>query len=150
MAYFKSISYMISHAFLMVFFYLFVTSRFSRRRTFLICFSSFLTLNLFDCFKLLLFPDSSLCYLLVTLVQIFVTQFTGLFISRKRDSRMLFMGLSASNYVIAGSVTASILYIYTDHILLALAGSVFVHLAILLVLFYGSGISVSDAARRTP
>ena len=116
MAYFKSISYMISHVFLMVFFYLFVTSRFSRRRTFLICVSSFLILNLFDCFKLLLFPDSSLCYLLVTLVQIFVTQFTGLFISRKRDSRMLFMGLSASNYVIAGR----------------------------------SGISVSDAARRTP
>lgn len=136
MAYFKSISYMISHAFLMVFFYLFVTSRFSRRRTFIICVSSFLILNLFDCFKLLLFPDSSLCYLLVTLVQIFVTQFTGLFISRKRDSRMLFMGLSASNYVIAGSVTASILYIYTDHIVLALAGSVFVHLAILLVLFF--------------
>lgn len=136
MVYFKSISYMISHAFLMIFFYLFVTSRYSGRRTLAICLSSFFTLNLLDCLKLQLFPDSGLCYIIVTLAQIFVTQFTGLFIARKRNSRMLFMGLSASNYVIAGSVTASILYIYTDKAALSLAGSVLVHLVILLILFF--------------
>lgn len=136
MVYFQSSSYTISNVFLMAFFYLFVTSRYSRRRTFAICVSSFLALNLLDCIKLQLFPDSGLCFVLVTLAQIFVTQFTGLFISRRRDSRMLFMGLSASNYVIAGSMTASVLYIYTNNVGLALAGSVLVHLVILLILFF--------------
>lgn len=44
------------------------------------------------------------------------------------------MGLSSSNYVIAGSVAASVLYIYTSSQFLALIGSFMVHLVILLFL----------------
>ena len=95
---------MISHIFLMLFIYLFVTHRYSRRKTLGICFSSFLLLSLSDCLKLNIFPDSRLCYLFVTLSQIFITQSTGLFISKTRDSKVLFMGLTSSNYVIAGSI----------------------------------------------
>lgn len=135
MGYFKNFSYIISHLFLMLFIYLFVTHRYSKRKTIGICFSSFLLLSLSDCLKMNIFPGSSLCYLIVTLFQIFVTQFTGLFISKTRDSKVLFMGLTSSNYVIAGSIAASIFHIYTNNMLLSLIGSSIIHLAILLFLY---------------
>ena len=98
----------------MLFIYLFVTHRYSKGKTIGICFSSFFVLTISDCLKLNMFPDSNICYVVVTILQIFVTQFTGIYISDTRDSRALFMGLTASNYVIAGSLAASILHIYTE------------------------------------
>ncbi|MCM1123725.1 MAG: GHKL domain-containing protein [Eubacterium sp.] len=86
-------------------------------------------------YKLNLFADSSLFYFFATIVQIAIAQFSGLFISQKRNSRTLFIGLSASNYVIVGSITGSILYILTGHVHLALAGNLLMHLVILLVLY---------------
>ena len=46
------------------------------------------------------------------------------------------MGLSASNYVIAGSITASILYICTGNKLFSIVGSIIVHFSILVILFF--------------
>ena len=129
---YKNISYMISHIFLMMFMYLFISHRYSRAKTAGICVSSFLALSISDLLKLNIFADSRLCYGAVTVFQILLTQFTGLFISKKRDSRVLFMGLSASNYVIAGSITATILHIWTGSTLVSMIGSVVVHVAILL------------------
>ena len=114
MDYFRSSYYAISHIFLMLFIYLFVTHRYSKEKTIGICFSSFFVLTISDCLKLNMFPDSDICYVVVTILQIFVTQFTGIYISDTRDSRALFMGLTASNYVIAGSLAASILHIYKE------------------------------------
>lgn len=136
MNYFNNISYTISHLFLMSFMYLFITHRYSKTTTKWICFTSFLLLNITDCLKLNLFPDSDLCYFLTTLLQIFITQFTGIFISKKRNNKVLFMGLSASNYTIIGSVTAAILYIYTQNIPLALLGNFAVHALILFILYH--------------
>lgn len=132
--YYKNITYMISHIFLMLFMYLFMVHRYSKRKTAGICIASFLILSAFDCLKLNLFPDSRLCYVSVTVFQILVTQFTGLLIARQRDSRVLFVGLSASNYVIAGSIAATVLYIWTEDMSLSMAGSVAVHAGILLIL----------------
>ncbi|MDE6846494.1 MAG: GHKL domain-containing protein [Lachnospiraceae bacterium] len=135
MLYLKDISYMLSHVFFMVFVYLFLVHRYSPKKTLLICFASCFAMNLLDYFKLNLFPHSGLVYFCTTIVQIAIAQFTGLFISKKRDSRVLFISLSASNYVIVGSITASILYILTGSVYLALAGNLLMHLTILLILF---------------
>ena len=70
----------------MSFMYLFITHRYSKTTTKWICFTSFLLLNITDYLKLNLFPDSNLCYFLTTLLQIFITQFTGIFISKKRNN----------------------------------------------------------------
>lgn len=126
---------MISHIFLMLFFYLFTVHRFSKRKTIGICFGVFLILNLSDCLKLNLYYDSYLCDLLVTVFQILMVQLTNLFISKTRDSRVLFIGLSASNYVIAGSIVATVLYILTNHAGLAFIGSILVHVLILMFLY---------------
>ncbi len=135
MDYFQNISYMISHLFLMLFIYSFVTHRYSGRKTIVICFSSFLALNITDCLKLNLFKDSGTCYFFVTLFQIIVTQLTGMLISETRDNRALFMGLTASNYVIAGSISTAIFYIYTQNMLVSLMGGFAIHLAIFGFLF---------------
>lgn len=135
MAYYKNISYLISHVFLMLYIYLFIASRYSGKKTAGICASSFSALCFLDLLKLNLFPDSQLCYFVVTLLQIIVTQFTGFFISKKRDSRAVFAGLSASSYVIAGSVVSTVLYLWTKNMPFSLAGGAATHAVILLVLY---------------
>ena len=132
--YYKSISYMISHVFLMLFMYLFISHRYSKTKTACICFSSFLILTMTDCLKLDIFADSSFCYVSVTVFQILVTQFTEILISKHRDSKVLFIGLSASSYVIAGSVSATILFTWTQNMLVSVIGGFFVHAGILAVL----------------
>ena len=126
---------MLSHVFFMVFIYLFLIHRYSKRKTITICFVSCSVMNLLDYLKLNLYPESGPVYFFTTIVQIAIAQFTGLFISKRRDSRVLFISLSASNYVIVGSITASILYILTENVHLALAGNLLMHLVILAVLF---------------
>lgn len=133
MEYFKNVSYTISHFFLMIFIYQFTLLRFSKKKTIWICFLSFWILNITDILKLTVYPDSELCYFIVTIIQIIVTQFTAIFISKKRDSKALFMTLSASNYVIAGSLAATILFIYTNNELFSLIGSFVVHFIILVI-----------------
>jgi len=125
---------MISHVFLMLFMYLFISHRYSKTKTACICFSSFLILTMTDCLKLDIFADSSFCYVSVTVFQILVTQFTGILISKHRDSKVLFIGLSASSYVIAGSVSATILFTWTQNMLVSVIGGFFVHAGILAVL----------------
>lgn len=128
------VSYMISHIFLVLFIYLFIIRRYSKTVTGALCFFLFLSLSVLDLFKLVLFPDSNLCYVFVTILQILFTQATPLLISGKKSGQVLFVGLSASNYVIAGVVFAAILKIGTGNTAFALIGSFAVHFAILLFL----------------
>ncbi len=134
MNYFTSMSYGISHVFLMLFMYLFVLHRYSHAVTALLCGISFVFLCVMDCFKLIFFPGSDICYVIVTIVQIIVTQSTAFLIARKRNVQVLFVGLSASSYVIAGSISSVIIQIWTHSDIWALAGGVSIHLAILLLL----------------
>ncbi len=81
--YYKNISYTISHMFVMLFIYLFVAPRYSKPKTAAICIISFFAVTIPNVLKLNIFPDSRLCYLLVTIYQIALTQLTGIFISVK-------------------------------------------------------------------
>lgn len=119
----------------MLFMYLFITPRYSKSKTAAICTASFLAITIPNVLKLNLFPDSRLCYALVTIYQILITQLTGLFISKWRNSKTLFVGLSGSNYVIAGSIMAAILHIGTGNLYLCTAGCIVTHIAILFVLY---------------
>lgn len=134
MDYFNNLSYIISHLFLMLYIYLFIPHGRSKPTSCLICFSSFLLLSSTDVLKLNIFPDNNLCYFYVTLLQIFITQSTGPMIASHMNSKLLFIGLSASNYTIIGSVAALILHIYTKSTPLSLLGNFAVHIAILLIL----------------
>lgn len=134
MNYFTNIDYMISHIFLLLFIYLFIVHRYSKLTTVFICFFTFFVLNMTDFIKLDVFPDSDICYFTITIVQIVLTQSTVLMVSKRRNSQVLFVGLSASNYVIAGSIAAPVLQICTDSDIIALTGSFIIHLVILVLL----------------
>lgn len=135
MIYVKNISYMLSHVFFLVFVYLFMVHRYSRKKTLAVCFLSFLLTTVLNQLKLNLFPGNGLFYFFTTITQIIIAQLTGLLISEKRNGKTLFVGLSASNYVVVGSMIASILYIFTGSITLALAGNLLSHVLILLLLY---------------
>lgn len=135
MLYVKNISYMLSHIFFIAFIYLFLIHRYSKKKTIVICLLSCTVTNLLDPFKLNLFADSRLFYFCTTIIQITIAQLTGLCISRTRDTKTLFISLSASNYVVVGSITASILYIFTGSVSIAITGNLLMHFAILLVLY---------------
>lgn len=135
MNYFLNISYMISHVFLMLFVFFFVVHHYSKIITVLICFFVFCLLTFMDCFKLEFFSGSNICYVIITVLQIIITQSVSFFISRNRNSKVVFIGLSASNYVIAGSCIASVLHIVTRNEVLSVIGSIIVHIIILMFLF---------------
>ena len=132
---YKNISYTISHIFVVLFMYLFIAHRYSKPKTAAICTASFLAITIPNILKLNLFPDSQLCYFLVTVYQIVMTQLTGLLISMKRDSKALFVGLSASNYVIAGSIMAAIVHIFTGNVVLCTVCCIVTHIIILNILY---------------
>lgn len=132
---YKNISYTISHVFVALFMYLFIAHRYSKPKTAAICIGSFFAITIPNILKLNIFPDSRLCYFLVTIYQIAMTQFTGFFISKSRDSKALFVGLSASNYVIAGSIIAAILHIYTGNLYLCIAGCIATHIVLMMLLY---------------
>ncbi len=134
--YYRNISYLISHIFLMLFIYLFIQHRYSKGKTAGICFLAFLALGLSDYLQFNILANSSLSCAVLTVFQILVTQLTSLLISKKRDSRALFMSLSASNYVIAGGVTATILHIWTGSLFFTIVGSIVVHAGILAILYF--------------
>ena len=120
MNYFTALSYTISHIFLILFIYLFIIHRYSKMVTGVICFFLFLLLNILDFFKLLLFPDSDLCYVIITILQILLTQATPFLISGKKSSQVLFVGRSAYSSVIAGSISAAGIKKYPNSTLFAL------------------------------
>ncbi len=134
--YYRNISYLMSHVFLMLFIYLFIEHRYSKVKTAGICFSASLALGISDYLQFNILEDNPLSCALLTVFQILVTQLTSLLISKKRDSKALFMSLSASNYVIAGGVTATILHIWTGSTLFAITGSSVVHAGILIFLCF--------------
>ena len=134
MDYYRNISYSISHIFLFSFFYLFVPHRYSRQKTGGICLTAVFTLSATDLLKLNIWPESEFCYVVVTVIQILVTQLTGILISSKRNSKIFFMGLTASNYVIAGSAAATILYIFWGNAVASLTVSTMIHFCLLLFL----------------
>lgn len=133
--FYKNISYTLSNLFVMLFIYLFIESRYSKPKTAAVCIASFFAVTVPNVLKLNLFPDNALCYFLVTVYQIAVTQLTGLLISKKRDSKVLFLGLSASNYVIAGSIMAAVLHICTRNLYLCIGGCIATHVVLLRILY---------------
>lgn len=135
MNYFTALSDAISHIFLILFIYLFLLPRYSKIVTGTICLFLFLFLNILDVFKLIVFPESNLCYVALTVLQIIGTQSTAFFIAKKQNCQALFTGLSASSYVIAGAVFSVIIKIYTDSSVLAISGSFAIHAGILIFLY---------------
>lgn len=127
-------SYIMSYVFFMAFIFMFVTIRFSKKRFLFICSGTVFMLLVLESLKIQIFGGNNIAYVIITIMQITVSQVTILFVSDTRDSKVVFTALSASNYVIAGTVIGTVFYIYTENVLFSLVVSFLIHFLILLFL----------------
>lgn len=136
MVLFTEISYMLSGVFFLAYIYLFIIHRYSKGKTIFICAISCIVSNTLAYLKLNTFSGNYLFYFVSTIVQIIVVQLTALLISKKRNSTTLFVGLSASNYAVLGSISASIIYVFTKNYCFALIGDFVIQVIVLLALYF--------------
>lgn len=78
MIYVQNISYTMSHIFFLVFVYLFMVHRYSKKKTLAICFLSYIFTTVMNQLKLNIFPGHTVFYFVVTIIQIIVAQLTGI------------------------------------------------------------------------
>ncbi|NLG02241.1 MAG: sensor histidine kinase [Clostridia bacterium] len=123
--------YCISHFFMILLIYHFVRKRYSYIKTWLILFIEFLLLSGQEVCRYY-FDSQVSMEVLFFILQVVIVQGTTLIISKNRDARALFTGLSASNYTMAGSVIGGMLYIWTDTLIIALLTATIIH-ALLLI-----------------
>ncbi len=128
------ISYIISYGFLMAYFLLFIGLKYTKKKSLAICAISASGSCVMECLLLYVFSGSSFFYVTATLIQIFVTQFTAVFISKTRDSKAVFTGLSGSNYVMAGGIVGAVVEIYSGSGILAILANGMTHFLLLLIL----------------
>lgn len=125
------VSSVISYIFLILFFSLFVNRKYSRLKTVFMCTAAILLMWGMEILKSITFSYSNSFYIAGTIFQIVVTQGTALAISDTRDSKVLFTGLCGSNYVMAGALTGSISYAFTQSMICSVVLSVAVHALVL-------------------
>lgn len=111
--------YCISHIFMMVFIYYFTRRRLSISRTCMILATAAAMLIGLEVYRYYLNEDSPV-KMGMFLLQVTIVQSMAIIISRYRDARALFTGLTATNYVMAGSVVGGIIYMWTESLLLSL------------------------------
>lgn len=128
------VSYFVSYGFLMAYFLLFISLRYSKAGSVMICAVSAGCACILEYLLLYVIDGNSYFYVGVTLAQIILTQFTAMFLSSTRDSKVLFTGLSGSNYVMAGGIIGGITEIYTKSTFLAVGANVLTQLLLLLLL----------------
>lgn len=130
---FRLICYGISHVFMMGFLIGFSRLKYTRRKTAVILGCSSVSLIILEILGYRFWNRMPL-HLMVIAPQILILQGSAFLISDFRDSRTLFTGLMASNYVLPGTITGLYLYRLTEHMLLPLAVEVLIHLGILCLL----------------
>lgn len=128
------VSYFMSYGFLMAYYLLFISLRYTKARSVMICAVSASCACFLEYLLVYVAAGNSYFYVGATLAQIILTQATAMIISRTRDSKVLFTGLSGSNYIMAGGIIGAITNIYTQSTFLAVAANVMTHLLLLLLL----------------
>lgn len=125
---------LVSYIFLMAFYQFFITQRFRKVESILICTVSTACMWGMEILKYTLFPGNALYYMTATVLQIVLTQGTAFYISETRDSKVIFTGLSGSNYVIAGGLSGSMAYIISGSQVWSVIVNILMNLIILILL----------------
>lgn len=125
----------ISMVFLLLFQLAFLSYRYPRRRTVLIALAVFLGTLPLEYWQAAA-PEQSRIKLLITITETVIVQGTALLLSRYRDFRALFVGLSSAAYVLVGNMLATVVYTHTGRLLLSAGVQTAVHIAALAALFH--------------
>lgn len=131
---YQNISYIISYTFLMMYFYQFIALKYTKKKTLTICAVSIALTEILEVIVLFIFPGNSVVYIAACSMQIIITQATALYISKTRDSKAVFTGLSGSNYIMAGGIIGGIVLGYTGNMVLSIVVGLMTHALLLLIL----------------
>ncbi|MDO5572835.1 MAG: GHKL domain-containing protein [bacterium] len=124
------LGYCISHIFMMVFIFNFTRRRLSISKTCMILTAAATMLIGLEVHRYFLNEDSPI-KVGGFLLQVAIVQGTAILISRYRDARALFTGLTATNYAMAGSAIGGIVHMWTGNLLLSLFVCILIHAAVL-------------------
>lgn len=120
----------VSSFFLLLFLYFFLPFRYKRSVSVLLLLGSFTVTGIIDylCFIGLENPRIPLP---VTFLEIFITQATPLIVCKYRDFRAMFVGITASAYVLAGNIFGTLADIWGAGILSCVLIQVVIHIGLL-------------------
>ena len=124
----------ISKIFLFTFLLGFLPLRYSVKKSVLITAIIYALTIPLDYLQYLILAGSSAAVFL-TIIQTVVVQATALLLSRYRNWMALFTGISSAAYVLVGNLMASVVYVATENLLMALAVQVLINLLVLFILF---------------
>lgn len=133
MAQFRLISYSVSHICLVCYLLAFTTWRFSAKKTAGIAAAAVASLFFFEWVRYV-YLDNIWCQAWTMLCQIVVVQVTAVYLSRYRDARSLFTGLTSSNYVLFGTLISRSMYDYGWGMAVSIAAGAVIHLCLLTAL----------------
>lgn len=125
--------YRISMLFLLVFLLLFLPLKSGKKtsiKTVIIVF--FVTFGI-DYYEIII-KDRMAISVVATLEEIIIVQGTAFFLSRYRDFRALFVGMTSSVYVAIGNMVSTAIYIYTRQFLAAILVQLLIHLSTVVLL----------------
>lgn len=131
---FDILNYFFGILFLMLYLLSFLPRRYSLPKTSFFCVVTIILDTLAYAWKIIYSDGFGGINILITVMQILLIQGTVFLVSRNRDARDLFIGLSASNYVMAGGIAGGVAFVYTGNMEKSLFIAFAVHLGLLLLL----------------
>ncbi len=127
---FMFLQYRISMSYLLAFQLLFLSPRYTKRKSFCIAACCFLLTGILD--YLFFFTRKGVeNQHLMTAVQFLIVQAAAFILCCYRDFRTLFVGISSSTYVLPGNIISTGLFIYKGSIGIALLVQIMIHAALL-------------------
>lgn len=127
-------NYFLGILFLMLYLLSFLPRRYSLPKTSFFCMVTIVLDTLAYAWKIICSDGFGGINIGITVMQILLIQGTVFLVSRNRDARDLFIGLSASNYVMAGGIAGGVAFVYTGNMEKSLFIAFAVHLGLLLLL----------------
>ena len=124
----------ISMLFLLLFQLSFLSYRYARRRTVLAAAAVWLITAPLEYGHAVLPPEQGL-NLAITLLEVLIVQGTAMLLSRYRDFRALFVGLSSAAYVLVGNLFGTMVFNALHRLLPALGVQTLCHVVVLAVLY---------------
>lgn len=121
--------------FLLLFLNIFLVHKFNKKLTLLILLFAFLATGLIDYRDFFYFREP-LVSVATTISEILIVQCTALLISKHRDLRALFVGITSSVYVLFGNVMCSIVQTYTENFSFAIIAQVLSHTLLISLLIW--------------
>lgn len=138
----------VSMIYLLAFLVIFLPLRYGKRKTGLILLGCFVITGLMD-YEYLIVKQNEVFPTAVTLAEIVVVQITPFLISKYRDFRTMFVGFTASAYVLAGNIVSSVLYLAGAGLVLNMVCQCMMHTFLLGILVWKIRESFLDSLENT-